>query len=331
MMRRSGVGISSRVATIAIASLAVAAPVDALQAIPGARATLDVDATEVTVGDRLNATLMVEHRADQTVMWPDSLDLSPFEVLAFSPSPPRIDGDRAVSTASIVLAVFELGELDIPPVELGLSDASGGVGVVRSDPFAIGVVSVGLDEGQDIRDVKGPRAIARDWLLLWPWLLLVGAVSGLAYWLARRRLARGPAPAPVPVVSPAAPHEVAYAALDRLAASTMLERGEVKAFHIEVSQILRTYFEDRFGVDALEMTTREVLVELETAGIDPAVRGDSHTFLRACDLVKFAKRRPDEAESRALIQVARGVVDATVPIELPEEVETPLSEDEEAA
>jgi hypothetical protein len=117
----------------------------------------------------------------------------------------------------------------------------------------------------------------------------------------------------VPVVRAGAPHEVAHAALDRLEASTLLERGEVKAFHIEVSLIVRAYIEARFGIDALEMTTREVMVELGAGPADPAALGDCGRFLVACDLVKFAKRRPADAESRALIQVARVFVDATTP------------------
>jgi len=300
-----------------------ASPVAGVQVGQEARATLELETTEITVGDRLTGTLVVEHRADQSVVWPDSLDLGPFEVLAFSPGPPSVDGDRALSTASIVLTAFELGELDIPPIELALADADGGERRVRSDPFAVGVVSVGLDEGSDIRDVKGPRSIARNWLLLWPWLLLVLAVVGLVYREIRRRRARGPVPKPATVVPLRGAHEMAHHALDRLEASHLLERGEVKAFHIEVSQILRVYVEARFNVDALEMTTGEVIAGLQGRDLAPGVIDESRRFLVACDLVKFAKRRPSDSESMALIPIVRGIVDATTPADMPEPVEEP--------
>ena len=297
------------------------APLAGAQGDPSARATLDLDVTEMTVGDRVTAMLVVEHRADETVVWPDSLDLEPFEVLAFSPGPPRVDGDRAVSEASIALTVFELGELEVPPIELLLADAGGAERRVLSDPFAVGVVSVGLDEGADIRDVKGPRSIARNWLLLWPWLLLAAALGGLAYREIRRRDRRGRTSDPVAVVALRSPHQAAHEALDRLERSNLLERGQVKAFHIEVSQILRAYVEERFDLDALEMTTREVIDGLREKGLDAAVLDDGRRFLVACDLVKFAKRRPSDAESLELIPVARGIVDATVPVRVDDPVD----------
>ena len=288
----------------------VAAP--AVLAGQDARATLEADVTEATVGDRIGVTIRVEHARDETVAWPDSLSLAPFEVLEAAAVPARPEGDRAVSTVNLAVAAFELGDLEIPSLELTVVDSAGSETVVRTDPFVVGIVSVGLDEGGDIRDVKGPIGIPRNWLLLWPWLLAALAVAGAAYWYARRRGRDGPEPAFEPEI-PA--HEAALAALERLEASNLLERGQVKDFHISVSQILREYVEGRFRIDALEMTSGELIAALGTADLGDELIGETRRFLDACDLVKFAKRRPSEAESRGLIPVARRFVDETRPPE----------------
>jgi len=279
------------------------------------RATLVTDTTEIHVGDLLTARLSVRHAADAAVRWPDSLDLGPFEVSSFRPNPPVVEGDEAQTTAVLTITAFELGELEIPSIELTLVDGAGGESTVATNPVVVGVTSVGLDEGGDIRDVKGPRSIARNWLLLWPWAAALAILAILVAWVVRRRRARV-APSSRPVEPPKPAHEVAYEALSRLESSSLLERGEIKRYHIAVSQIIRTYIEGRFRVRALELITPEIVAGLVAAGIQPELRAEVQGFLEACDLVKFARHRPGAEECRSLLALARRLVDVTRPAPL---------------
>ncbi len=275
------------------------------------RVSIEPDTTEIHVGDPLALRLSVEHPADLAVRWPDSLSLGPFEALALEVGPSEASPDGTRSTAVLHVTAFELGELEIPSLTLELTDGGAETATVATDPVVIGVTTVGLDEGGDIRDVKGPRAIARNWLLLWPWFLLAAALAGAAYWWGRRRdrgsgriRSRPPVPA-----RPA--HEIALEALDRLEASALLERGEVKPYHVEVSRIIRLYVEGRYRIWALEMITPDVISSLGHAGVDPGIRTAFERFLDACDLVKFAKLRPDDAACRNLLADARALVERT--------------------
>ena len=98
----------------------------------------------------------------------------------------------------------------------------------------------------------------------------------------------------------------------------MLGRGEVKEYHIAVSETVRTYVEARFLVPALEMTTREVVAGLHRprANGANAATGDFidglTKFLDQCDMVKFAKVRPDGAASRAVLALARDLVEQSI-------------------
>ena len=277
------------------------------------QAVLEADVTEVTVGDRISARITIEHSADETVEWATEVDLSPFEILEFAPTAARIAGDRAVSEALLTLTVFELGEVEIPSLSFSVTDPTGAARSVTTDPFVIGVGSVGLDEGGDIRDVKGPRDIALALTSLLPWVLALLLAGLLVAWALRRRGAPTPRARPSAPVRP--PHEIACAALDRLESVPLLESAQVKAFHIDVSQVLRAYIEARFGIDALEMTTGELVAALRQDGFGGPLLDDTRRFLDACDLVKFAKRRPGADESRALIPLARRFVDETRPVE----------------
>jgi hypothetical protein len=149
-------------------------------------------------------------------------------------------------------------------------------------------------------------------------ILLPLLLAALLFVLARRLRSRrddSPRPALGPLPRPA--HEIALEALAALGGSGMLERGEVKEFHIEASDILRRYVEARFRVEALEMTTREVLTGLEATGSEPRFRDGLGAFLEQCDLVKFAKVRPGADASRELLDLGRRLVLDSVPAPAP--------------
>jgi hypothetical protein len=276
------------------------------------RIRASVDTTVVTVGGRLELLLTVEHDPGATVVWPDSLDVSPFEVLeAVTLQPTRRDG-RTLSSARLSLAAFELGELEIPSIEVQVVGADSTVTTLATDPFGIGVKTVGLDEGDDIRGIRGPLAIPRGLMALLPWLLLGAGLVALAYWMYRRGQ-DAPASELGRVVLPGLPHEDAYEALDELEGAGLLQRGAVKEFHIRVSEIIRTYVEGRFDVYALEMTTPEVMAGLRRRDVDGEVLGEFVDFLDRCDLVKFAKVRPGVDACFEMLASARRIVDQTKP------------------
>ena len=278
---------------------------------------MEVDTTAIHVGDRLAVRLTVVHPDDWVVAWPDSLAISPFEVLEYVVAVPEAvpvavpGGGGMRAAATLAVTSFELGELEIPPIEVAVTEPDGTVQVLSTDPFRIGVESVGLDESGDIREIKGPLSIARNWWTLAPWLLLVAAVGAGAVYLRRRAHARPVVEAEKPKVPPRPFHLVALEALDELEASSWLDRGQVKRWHVRVSEIIRTYVEGQLEVPALEMTTGEVVSGLRGAALGGRVTEAFHAFLARCDLVKFAKLRPGADESRELLGVARNLVQMT--------------------
>ncbi len=284
------------------------------------RVVMEVDTTVIHVGDPVSVVLRVDHPADWSVQWADSLDIAPFEVLEYAvvgagSAPAGGAGsapdDGARSVAMLTVTSFELGELEIPPIEIAVAGPDGAVQLLSTDPFRIGVVSVGLDESGDIREIRGPLAIARNWWALVPWLLLAAAAGAAAVYVYRRRRARPVAEVVKPKVPPRPFHLVALEALDELERSSLLERGQVKRWHVRVSEIVRTYVEGQLEVPALEMTTGEVVAGLRGAALGGRVTGAFHAFLARCDLVKFAKLRPGTDESRELLGAARTLVRMT--------------------
>lgn len=272
---------------------------------------MEVDTTVVHVGDPVSVRLSVSHAPGWAVQWPDSLDATPFEVLSYDATAP--------AEARLVLASFELGDLEVPSLRIPLSGPEGAADTLLTDPFRIGVVSVGLDESGDIRDIKGPLSIARSWWGVVLWAALAAAAAGGGFYAWRRRRSRPALARPGPPPPPPRPHHVvALEALAELESSRLLEQGRVKEYHVRVSEIVRAYVEGQLEVPALEMTTGEVVDGLRSAALGAPLCDRFRSFLERCDLVKFAKLRPAGDDSRASLALARDLVRRTSGTDRPE-------------
>lgn len=125
-----------------------------------------------------------------------------------------------------------------------------------------------------------------------PWVLgVVGALLlGFLYW----KFGRGKKQEEKQLIVERQkwPHELALEALEALRAKKLWQRGEIKAFQSELTNIFRRYLEDRFEIPALESTTGEILAEcskvLTLSGREDEIR----KLLNMADLVKFAKAEP---------------------------------------
>ena len=312
-MRGAGLWVGAAVAVGAVVAVGAQVVAGQTGGAQGPRVVMEVDTTAIHVGDRVSVRLSVVHPGDWTVVWPDSVHVAPFEVLDYVVAEPESlpGGGDTRGAATLTLTSFELGELEIPPIDIAVADAGGTVQVLSTDPFRIGVESVGLDDSGDIREIRGPMSIARNWWALTPWLLLAAAVGAGAVYVRRRARTRPVAEVAKPRAPPRPFHLVALEALDELERSSWLERGQVKRWHVRVSEIIRSYVEGQLEVPALEMTTGEVVAGLRGAALGGSVTEAFHAFLARCDLVKFAKLRPGADESRELLGVARSLVRMT--------------------
>jgi len=305
--------MTSRMDTTCLAALLIALAPVPLRA-QALRIFTELDTALVSVGDRMALTVRVEHDPAAVVAWPDSRALGSVEVLGAELAPPTSEGGRSITSATFTLAAFELGDLDIPSFDIQVEMPDGSSNTLSTDRYVITVQSVGLDEGGDIRAIRGPLGLPLSVIYVLPWILLLGLLGVLGYWLwiKRRRSEASPRRS---VVIPRFPHREAYEALDRLEASDLLERGDIKEYHILASEIIRTYVEGRFGVYALELTTREVVEHLRSSDLPEDAVEAFGGFASRCDLVKFAKLRPTPVASPEIIEAARAFVDQTKPHE----------------
>jgi hypothetical protein len=144
-----------------------------------------------------------------------------------------------------------------------------------------------------------------------PWFILLAAVAmAVIGWMLYRYFSR-PRTKIIPSrASGPGPH---IEALRRLAdLRRRWKELTAYALAIEVSDILRTYLEPRFGLPAPFQTTREFLEgAMAQSELEPDQCAQLKRFLEFCDLVKFAQRPATELEQGQLLDTAEQFVRKT--------------------
>ena len=279
----------------------------------GVSLTLEVEPSELSIGDLFRVTLDVECPAGWAVEMPHGVaQLGDFEVRRFVADDPRIvrrGWQRARWTGE--LALFGSGVFTLPALSVVLADtASGDVWRLSSDPAVVAVVPRDLDSAADIEADEPPVEISGG-IPPWAWAILLPAAAALAAFLLRRRRLRLEAALP--------PHVRCLREIDRLLArgdGSSDDQARHNAFCLALGLALRGYLDERFGTRPLEKTARELLDELDArSGELEEWKGRIGEFCRRADLVKFAGSRLAEGEAEALAGVVRELVEATKPVE----------------
>jgi hypothetical protein len=165
----------------------------------------------------------------------------------------------------------------------------------------------------ELRDIKPPVEIPSGWA--WAWWVVASLAFILLAWWAWRYWQRKKSIIPAMPVIP--PHVRARQKLEQALALL----GQPREFCILVSDAIRWYLEERFQFRAPERTTEEFLHELQaTHLLSTGQKSSLGDFLARCDLVKFARYEPGEAELRELLASALRLIEETEPRPEPPEI-----------
>lgn len=211
-----------------------------------------------------------------------------------------VSGGDTARSASIPLKVY--------PVNVTANDSIA--------PFA----PVLEPEGSSVLDWV-PDFIYDYWWIIIELLLAVAAFL----WAMRRYKKEGTILPPKPLPSP---YTQAISRLRSLHDRKLWENGMEKEYFTDLTDILRVYLFRRFGINAMEMTSRQIM---ETLSANPNIK-DKRAYMRnilnMADFVKFAKVRPLPADNVAAYDDAVMFVEETKPT--PEEEKEILDKEMEA-
>jgi hypothetical protein len=306
--------------TVSGASPAAAAPATQASADAGSERAVEplsvdrqVIPEAVRLGEPFVYRITLHHPPGQRWELRTPRNLGGYELLEQSRT--RSDGKTETTTTYLLkMALFELGGHVLPTLTFDVLDASG-AGVARIDgPDIEGKSSLPKDAdqlGAKLQDIKPNEDVPiRSWRLLW-WIAGALAAAALAWFAIRawRNRPRRPAPAAPPV-----PLEVrTLQALSALEAEGLPGRGLQREFHFRLNGLVRAYLGERFGFDALECTSGELLREVERRSL-PGVEPDPlRAFVDQCDVARYARGEVPVPACAGALAFARSLVEATRP------------------
>jgi len=277
---------------ILLATLA-AAPLTA--GAQGLKVTAELDSALMTQGYRTNLRVRVIGPADaQTIDWPQKGgQLGGVDVTEIRSESNNLGNGRRETTYTLTLQPFDPDTVTLPPLRV-----ASGKDTAESRALVLKVLPVELDSMTNIHPMEGPAAYPAKWYDwvpqwvtdYWPWLviaigLIAAGVAAILYFrrggtvmVRRKRI--------VP------PYELAMRRLGQLRERRLAESGHEKEYYTELTDILRQYLDGRFGINAMEMTSTEIMRSLRSNETARMNADRMSAILEVADFVKFAKMRP---------------------------------------
>ena len=193
----------------------------------------------------------------------------------------------------------------------------------QTAPLGLSVTTVTVNpETDDIKTIKPIMSAPFYWSELFTWVgyvLLAFLVVGIIVLVLLKYVLKKKVPfidqTPQPVIPP---HIVALEKLEEIKVQKIWQCGDIKVFYTQVTDVLRVYLEGRFGINAMELTSDEIMALVKKEPGLNEVRAALKDLLTLADLVKFAKMVPIENQNERSLLIAFDVVDKTKPVEEPE-------------
>jgi hypothetical protein len=289
----------------------------------------EVDSMMMWVGQQTGLHVSVTCDAGQNVVFPTYRDtiVAHLEVVP----PVRTDtqyvnnGQRMTVTRSYTVTCFDSVLIYIPSIPVTVDGQQ-----YESNRLALAFMSYDIPEGEE-KNIFGPKGVmktpvrlyeAKGLILYW---LLAAFGFAMAFYLLVRYRDDKPIIRKIKIEPKVPAHVRAISEIEDLRQNGGPHSEDSKAYYTRLTDILREYINDRFGFNATEMTSDQILEALEESR-DKESLGELRDLLSTSDMVKFAKFKPMLNENDRNLVTALEFVNETK-VEVPAEELQPREEE----
>jgi uncharacterized repeat protein (TIGR01451 family) len=273
--------------------------------------TSSFDSTRIYIGDQIKFTITVDKPSGLKLTLPvfkDTLTKNIEIISGPHTDSTKVQDGRIKVFQKYLITSFDSGLYRVKPIFAEIKSADG-LKRFFSDYSALEVMRVKIappDTAAKIFDIIAPyRAPVTAGEVL-PYLLiaiLLGAIiwAAVRYFRKHKKSSEGE----IAYIPPDPAHIIAFRELERLKNEELWQKGEIKKYYTQLTEIMRQYLENRFGVYSLELTTAETLDALVKTGFKKdGAYNEIKTVLTGADLVKFAKYKPVPEENESHYQTS---------------------------
>ncbi|MFZ4105236.1 hypothetical protein [Flavobacterium sp.] len=260
------------------------------------KVTTSIDTTRNKIGAEFKITLKASVSNKDKVVFPKAKNFGALEVINSYKIDTVKTNDRWELIKKYGVTQFDSGKFTIPRIAILINGKP-----TFSDSLKVEVFNVKVDtlkqKMYDVKDVAQAETSSNWWKYLLGILFLVG-IAALAYWLIRKYQNR---PKEEKILYTSA-IEKATSLLQQLETKELWQKGEVKSYYSELTNIARNYIEEEIEIPAMESTTSELIAGLRRVANQKKLKLSAATLenlekvLMQADLVKFAKVKPLDFE-----------------------------------
>jgi len=281
-----------------------------------------IDSSKIRIGEQTKLDLYVSYDANAAkslkIEWPSFEDTITGKIEIVSQS--RIDSTIPDKTnpsiiqqhQQFIVTAFDSGYFAIPPFKFVVNGDT--VNPVVTETLFLQVNTLKTDTTDaTIKDIKPPFNEPFDWKWYLPmiyWsvaaILIVALIVLIILKLTKKK------PQLIVEKKPdVPPHIIALAQLEKIKEEAVWKEGKTKEYYSAISDSVRLYIEGRFGIQALELTTDEIVKAFKSQVVDQLSKEKLQQLLVLADFVKFAKQIPLEQEHAMVLQNAFDFVNGT--------------------
>ncbi len=272
-----------------------------------------IDSTHLLIGQQTNIHLEVVQSKGKLIQLPIFQDtiIKGVEVVSVSKPDTTDLGNTLQIKQDYLVTSFDSAIYVLPPFKV-----MDGIDTIQSNTLGLKISTYPVDTETkkffDIKDVISPPFVLSDYaLIIW---IIVGVIVLILLgwyfyevWKGKRSLNLFKK-----VEEPKLPpHVVAINELDDIKLQKLWQQGLNKQYHSSITDTLRKYIEERFGTNAMEMTSGEILDKIRYIHETDSVYDNLKQILQLADFVKFAKYQPLPDENELSIMNAYLFVNQT--------------------
>jgi hypothetical protein len=247
------------------------------------------DRESAYVGDVIAFNVRAELPEDAYIAANNNINFDNFDTLKISAE--HISDIPNVYMVSFALTAYKTGTLDVEPAGITYITSSGGKRMFFTPPAAITVNSVLGSGSEDIKDIKPLKKFSMKFSHIAAAVFLIAVIAALFVFLIKDISAKTRKRTVA-----ADPVSEALAALDKLLESAMIKNGDARTFYYGAAEILRTYISGKYGFNAMEMTSAELIKKFEDIPEFSVSRRDLRQYLDIFNLARYAGFKASERD-----------------------------------
>lgn len=291
-----------------------------------------IDSLQILIGQQDNLVLQVKLPKGQSAVMPSfkpSQQLAPgIEVVEWTDKDTvSLGDDRIQLTRVYTLTSFDENVYNVPALDVKVGGKSYHGNPVPLKVLTVDVDTVHKEKFYPPKGIQDNPFLWSEWLS--PFLLSLLAVAfciAIVYMYMRLKQNK-PILTRIHIVKRIPPHQKALDEINVIKQQHVTTQESQKAYYTQLTDTLRQYIKSRFGFNATEMTSSEIIARLHESGDEKMLTELRELFMTA-DLVKFAKYETYINENDMNLVNAMKFIDETKSDEVvhEERVVSPLNE-----